>query len=1281
MFFLQLLKILYTFCQIVFIIFLFYTEDACDILTSSHAFKAPKKRTDTQIRQDEHKHNLPHCDVKITRLCQKNVDKYARNDSEKEEKDNGKDKSKSTVDINVVREKTGVVSEISPIKNDLFNNLSQESSVSSKDDDDNASLSIVKQHGTSQNKICKKGKYGKKRRTKLRQAKQEGKEDDRSFVKHELTEDLDGKNERTVEDKGDVSDDDCVIVEKEVEVISLLNSDGEDGNSDSDRIVCRADTTNGNTASCVDNHDSSAHNVESNQSSPESSHNSGQSKTKSCESVAKSESGVCSSPESGNNSEESRNNSCDVTVDSKSEIKQMDDGGIFGKDTGKGDADSDEKSIGTIKDIDIKHSINHDVFPYKQKHKCVEPDSNQSDDEKKIFDTAFHDLLQLERKVVNASKYQENEDRLNYGTMSGKVLERKDEECKKEKVDSDTDSDHSIDNDKIVIDNALKDLMQLEEMISQGSPSSRRMSPVLLTDLSSTNTKENGSLRINSSKLLDRDSTHIEASSCNAKFKEGTSVQDSKSDSICRSKTVVSEGDVCPADHSDMALETEEHLAESELASDSPNIEKCQSYTKVAITGNLNNSLVCQDKITEHSELAGQDKNTDNGKIDDKLCSVKERIIIHLMKGFKGDAEESEKKEVNVKKNNCNTINTAKPDVHKQEEVPVNEFLSKVMNMIEDTSTTKTEDKIGNDVKFAADKHFTVHQDRDAFKMCTIQGGVNIEDKTFTDIKSEEKNKCITNGMKSDSDTSIGYIKHETVISKGLTLGLKDKTKKEPVAMLVGDEMIHIELANDSSDGETDAANTTNDSNMESASDTEKCTQTGYAPVIHSSVTGNVNTKTLEAKPKQSPAEHGLVKVSNNMQGKVLEFLNDKKLKDQKAQNTKEAAKSMHAPNSSVGHSVNMQNILVWAPNNNCNGPAKKKKSHSVGQPAPLISVSNQSQPSCLLRSIYVPQVSLLSNSNSISHASIPQPLTINPKPTDPVVSTGATVLKFPVFSKFGMMLTTPVQAQPPALPYVSTAMPRIVYAPRPTAPLINVQHAVLTNSRGVAAKALNVKILPPANNSVKTLNTALNTAKPNEVKQNSIRNTDSAKSILPDLTKKNAPITMKIVIGKDGVHYKTETRKPYFPNPDKKMFVVAGPQGKFYDKATGFEVNVPNSASLIHTPGAVYHITGATLSERVVRELAGKQWKIKQSTTSDIKQSTTSDIKGKKPKSKKKRAVVEMCSSDEEFEKLLESESEKSVKSGAEESDDPDYDYEKISQRVKAAREKKVRTSFRNWC
>ncbi|KAL4220625.1 PHD and RING finger domain-containing protein 1 [Mactra antiquata] len=145
----------------------------------------------------------------------------------------------------------------------------------------------------------------------------------------------------------------------------------------------------------------------------------------------------------------------------------------------------------------------------------------------------------------------------------------------------------------------------------------------------------------------------------------------------------------------------------------------------------------------------------------------------------------------------------------------------------------------------------------------------------------------------------------------------------------------------------------------------------------------------------------------------------------------------------------------------------------------------------------------------------------------------------------------------------------------------------------------------------------------------------------------------MAVMIGKDGVHYNRATNEPV-EYPDNMKYVIAGPNGKFYDKKTGYQMDVPEWNNLKHVPGKVYLAVDAKFADNINKP---KSRETKEKT-----------VKNPKKSKKKKFQGRDIDTSDEEFEKMLESSDSNAEKSDS--VDEDDYDYEKISRRVRMAKQ-----------
>ncbi|XP_060599033.1 uncharacterized protein LOC132752689 [Ruditapes philippinarum] len=256
------------------------------------------------------------------------------------------------------------------------------------------------------------------------------------------------------------------------------------------------------------------------------------------------------------------------------------------------------------------------------------------------------------------------------------------------------------------------------------------------------------------------------------------------------------------------------------------------------------------------------------------------------------------------------------------------------------------------------------------------------------------------------------------------------------------------------------------------------------------------------------------------------------------------------------------------------------------------------------------------------------------------------------------MILQNKVISGPISFPCVASTAPAIIYAPtllyKPTplsVPVVTSQKQSSILSSHIVQGQQSSNMYTHVTNCGKTLENLIKAPIvgnsggniPKVVHESGVRGNEPSVSVQ----------NVTIVVGKDGVHYDKSTGKPY-KYPDKKKYVVAGPKGKFYDKATGYEVDVPQSENLKHVPGTVYLASEVSFTKEVQEFL--KKKRKKEGTSKKCKKS--------------KNVSKELTSSDEEFAKMLETEM---AKTSEEESDDIDYDYEKISQRVRMARSKKL--------
>ncbi|XP_053404439.1 remodeling and spacing factor 1-like [Mercenaria mercenaria] len=550
-------------------------------------------------------------------------------------------------------------------------------------------------------------------------------------------------------------------------------------------------------------------------------------------------------------------------------------------------------------------------------------------------------------------------------------------------------------------------------------------------------------------------------------------------------------------------------------------------------------------------------------------------------------------------------------------------------------------------------------------KMLNVIEGKNV-------VKSEEKSETAGQTVPVKTENMKMINSKENVLNGENIKETVQIDEKKPLSMMVGEEMIQIEVASNNSDEESESETQKNVNNSAPVSDKSVKLEGDH-------ISGTA--KHTGSSMKENVGKHEkTVKVSEVVQNRVSEYLKQSlqssKLKAKSGQELphapvidltaeKQMVKALYTPKSSAIN-TSMPNIVLLPAGNSSHLPVNQRS--LLVSTTPAVPVSNVqttvSSVADLLRTIYVP-TSVPSTMRTTLPASGVQFKTLNSVLASPVVSSRSST--YPVIGNMPglrMILQNKPSGGPVTLPYIQTNAPRIIYAPSPRPTIITLQKpGIVGSSHIIQGKSMQNSSTPKQGNDTavksllaKSLATPLNqnlqTAKMNTVVQPNVVN----KGIIPttvlqssDMKKKEPTVSVHnvtIVIGRDGVHYDKATGKPYVYPPDQK-YVIAGPKGKFYDRATGYEVNVPHSENLKHVPGTVYLASGVSFTQEALKKIMAK----------------------KRAKTKKvKKQKEEITTSDEEFEKMLDLE-----KSSGDENDDTNYDYEKISQHVRAAKDKKL--------
>lgn len=874
---------------------------------------------------------------------------------------------------------------------------------------------------------------------------------------------------------------------------------------------------------------------------------------------------------------------------------------------------------------------------------CINSDSV---DDKEAFDNAIQDLLQLEGK--SQSKESESVQSQSEPDLEGFDLdktittdlnEEKEETKCGTKLSSNIESDNSFDHDRRAIDNALKDLIQLEEMISQGSPASICMSPPQYDDFNKSSTQDsvkqnNVSSSDDPKGVIDTEMKNISSGKYDILNKNLENVQVSIKDVHCAMKK--------EKDNNETSVRNENNVRRTELSNGQSSLDSENFGSKPCL-------IDVQDKLTHVQETETKKVDKQNLKgVDNNKSHTK------LLESIDPSAEMNVLQKSGIKTENLSVCSISGKDNH----------------VIDCKSDMK--------IKQQVSAEFKAEQTDSAGQVYSIKDGISETNKILSTQEADGKfsvpstsSKGSNNEEKLKIKTEYSNEKNHNVIpnsNKKVEENNKEekrRVQKKHLSMMVGDELIQIEEVSDDIDSATESADSKTDSASESdavkTSKSLKDEKDGLGSKIQEIINSNlkvvcetkdeIQSKAMKKRSSVSKIDINKEKemmksiyvsssnVANSIMPHII-YISPGKDSNVCVNSTPHLVQSVPAVSTSDTKTVKPN--IVYIPVLNGSQSSVSKPPQSTPAYIPISKQNNPLSVADVLKAIYVPLVPVSGSltqglSNSTSSAKSPQ------------LNTQSSVLIKPAVTVTDSKISSGEKPADVTLPFV----PKIVYA--------SGQVSALSQQLASNSSSQYISILPKQNNSSQNKNskeTVKSVLKACILKTNVTKGSGQLKCLEGKDHKGVSVERVNFVVGRDAVHSKMETVCP----PNKKL-VIAGPRGKFYDKDTGYEVDIPSSENLKHIPGAVYAVSGVVYTEEVMKQVMAGKLHV---SNRQLRKANSGW------RASKKDCYEDSSSSDEEFTKMLESDLEKT--DDEEEFDDPDYDYEKISQRVKAAKDKKVR-------